>query len=116
MPGSASSKNSDRLSTLTQPDVLEAEPAEALDRIVALGRRIFDVPHVTIELVAEKREWFQAASGVNLEDPDRGTAFGAYVILDGDVLVVEDAATDDRFSDHPLVARPRRRASLRERP
>jgi diguanylate cyclase (GGDEF)-like protein/PAS domain S-box-containing protein len=91
------------LGSLSQPEVLEAEPSAALDRITELARRIFDVPSATINLVAEEREWFKAASGVDLEDPEHGPAFGAYVLLDADALVVEDATQDDRFADHPLV-------------
>ncbi len=41
---------------LHQPEVLEAEPAEALDRITALARRIFEVPSVTRNLVAGGQE------------------------------------------------------------
>jgi diguanylate cyclase (GGDEF)-like protein/PAS domain S-box-containing protein len=94
---------SDPLGSLNQPEILEAEPAEALDRVTELARRIFEVPSVTLNLVAEEREWFKAASGVDLEDPEHGTAFGAFVLLDADLLVVEDATEDGRFADHPLV-------------
>lgn len=93
----------DRLGTLSQLEVLEADPAEAFERITELARLIFDAKDATINLVADDREWFKAASGVDLDDPARGSALGAYVILDADVLVVEDTAQDDRFSDHPIV-------------
>jgi len=99
----SSSNASASLGSLSQPDVLEADPSAALDRITELARRIFAVPSVTLNLVAEEREWFKAASGVDLEDPEHGPAFGAYVLLDEGVLVVEDATQDDRFADHPLV-------------
>jgi len=99
----ASSHASTPVGSLSQPEVLEAEPSDALDRITELARRIFDVPSVTLNLVAEERAWFKAASGVDLEDPEHGPAFGAYVLLDDDLLVVEDATEDNRFADHPLV-------------
>lgn len=103
MTAPTSNDDSETLGSLSQPEVLEAEPAEALDRITELARRIFEVPSATLNLVAEEREWFKAASGVDLEDPEHGPAFGAYVLLDDDVLVVADATQDDRFADHPLV-------------
>lgn len=100
---SSSSDADDRLGILSKLDVLEADPAEVLERITELARLIFDVPSVTINLVADGREWFKAAAGVDLDEPAQGTALGAYVILDASVLVVEDTTRDDRFADHPLV-------------
>lgn len=97
------SDGNERLGTLSQLDVLVADPEEAFDRITALARHIFGVSTVTVNLVAEERQWFKAAAGMDLDDPDRGTAFGAYALLDGGVLVVEDATRDDRFANHPLV-------------
>lgn len=100
---SSSPDGDDRLGILSQLDVLEADPAEVLDRITHLARLIFDVESATVNLVADGREWFKAASGVVLDDPDRGTALGAYVILDASVVVAEDTTRDERFADNPLV-------------
>ncbi len=60
-------------------------------------------PIATVSLVDQSRQWFKSAVGLDLRWTPRSAAFSAHAIASGDLLVVPDAAADQRFLDNPLV-------------
>ncbi|BAS00058.1 diguanylate cyclase/phosphodiesterase with PAS/PAC sensor [Blastochloris viridis] len=56
-----------------------------------------------IGFVDAERHWLKARIGIAQQEFPRDVAFCAHTILGLDPLVVEDAATDPRFFDHPAV-------------
>jgi diguanylate cyclase (GGDEF)-like protein/PAS domain S-box-containing protein len=92
-----------RLETLHSYDILDTPPEAAFDRIVAFAARLFNVPIVTVSLVAEHRQWFKACIGLGSREADRKVSFCAHALLSDDVLTVLDAWQDERFHDNPLV-------------
>ncbi len=93
----------ERLAALRSLEILDTPPEEAFDRIVRLAARIFEAPIAQVSLVDEDREWFKARYGTDKREGDRRTAFCSHALLLNDVLIVEDALTDERFHDSPLV-------------
>lgn len=92
-----------RLDALRSLDVLDAPAEERFDRYTRLARRLFDVPIALVSLVDENRQWFLSRQGLDAPETPRDISFCGHSILDDQILVVEDAARDERFVDNPLV-------------
>ena len=56
-----------------------------------------------ITLVDRDRQWFKSCIGWGVRETPRESAFSAHVVFDRQTLVVNDALTDDRFAENPLV-------------
>ncbi len=94
----------DRLEELHSYGVLDSLPEQAFDDITLLASQICDSPIALISLVDEERQWFKSKVGLDASETHRDEAFCAYAIIYPDeLLVVEDATMDERFSDNPLV-------------
>lgn len=96
-------REAERLQYLRSLNILDSDAQQEFDSVVQLARTLFNVPIVVISLVDEKRQWFKAQCGIDVSETDRRFAFCNHTILRKDVLVVEDAQTDDRFRSNPLV-------------
>ncbi len=92
-----------RLTTLQALDLLDTEAEERFDRVTRLAKRMFGVEIALVSLVDEDRQWFKSKQGLCATQTPRNISFCGHAILGTDVLVIEDAATDERFHDNPLV-------------
>ena len=92
-----------RIERLQQYRILDTAPERAFNDIVELASFICRTPIAFLSMVASDRQWFKAVKGVDLEQTPRDDAFCAHTILGSEVLIVEDARKDDRFSGNPLV-------------
>ena len=92
-----------RLKSLQSLNLLDTPPEERFDRIVRMARRMFNVPTAFISLIDSERQWFKASIGIDFDDIARDQSICAHAILGDKILVVHDAATDNRFLDGPLV-------------
>ena len=92
-----------RLATLRQYHILDTASEKAFDDLTYLTATICEVPICLISLVDEDRQWSKSCLGLNATETPRDFAFCAHAILEDDILVVEDAHADARFSDNPLV-------------
>ena len=94
----------ERLSQLGAYKILDTDPEEAFDDLVQVAARVCRTPIALVSLVDEERQWFKARVGVDAPETLRSMAFCAHAIVDQhDIMVVENALEDERFSNNPLV-------------
>lgn len=94
----------DRVATLHSLRVLDTLPQEVFNHVTALAADICGVPMALITLVDSHRQWVKARLGMDLTETPRDQSFCTHTVLDNDrVLVVPDAAHDERFAGLDLV-------------
>lgn len=93
----------ERLALLHALEVLDTPAEPAFDRITRLVTRTLHVPIALVSLVDANRQWFKSRVGLNATETPRAFAFCAHAILQRGPMIVEDATTDARFADNPLV-------------
>src|SRR5919112_2341608 len=80
------------------------QPVEPYARVAAVAGALFDTPIATISMVERDRVWIAACQGLHgVRELGKERGLCASVILQDDVYVVNDAATDPRTREHPLV-------------
>ena len=97
------SNESQRLASLAALGVLYTPAEERYDRITRLASRVLDVPMALVSLVDERVQWFKSAQGLEATETPREVSFCGHAILGDETFVVEDAMSDARFADNPLV-------------
>ena len=92
-----------RLQELRSYGVLDSPDEQVFDDIGALVRDIAGTPIGIISLVDENRQWFKSCIGLDAKETPRNISFCGHTILQRTPLIIEDALTDPRFCDNPLV-------------
>ena len=93
-----------RLAAVSACGVLDTPREPAFDNIVFVAAQLFRVPMAKLAVVAEDRVWLKASVGRLRQNIPRTEAFCPAVIERGELLVVEDALSDNRFTTLPMVA------------
>ncbi len=101
-----SSNEAARLLALDAYQLLDTREASAYEAFTHLARELAETPMSTISLVDDRREWFKSHCGIDPRETPREVAFSGYIVASGLPLIVEDASTDKRFRDNPLVKGP----------
>lgn len=91
-----------RLEALSDHRPLGPRVQDLLDDLVEVAAEVCDVPFAAVLLVGADEQETVATTGPDL-DVLRDEGFSGHVIEDAGVLVVEDAAEDERFRDVPYV-------------
>ncbi len=94
---------SKRLHCLQSLNILDTPPEERFDRYTRLVKRVLDVPIALVSLVDTDRQWFKSCLGLEVTETTREVSFCGHAILDSGIFVVNDAISDERFADNPLV-------------
>lgn len=92
-----------RLETLRNLRILDTNSEERFDRVTRLAKKVFGVPIALVSLVDADRQWFKSRQGLDVSETPRDVSFCGHAILSDEILVVNDAQVDERFSDNPLV-------------
>lgn len=92
-----------RLADLYQYNILDTAEEDEFDHLVKLASRICNAPISLISLIDAERQWFKARIGFDEKETPRDTSFCSHGILNGDIFIVPDAASDTRFADNPMV-------------
>ena len=93
----------ERQAALERTGLLDTEPEERFDRFTRMACKAFRVPIALVSLVDENRQWFKSCQGMSASETSRGISFCGHAILNSNLLVIEDASLDPRFSNNPLV-------------
>jgi diguanylate cyclase (GGDEF)-like protein len=96
----------DRLTDLRSLSILDSPTEERYERYTRLAQRIFDVPYAYISLVDEDRQWLKSRQGLDAETLPREGSFCAQAILHDEILTINDATKDPRFSSSEVVTGP----------
>jgi diguanylate cyclase (GGDEF)-like protein len=93
----------ERVATLHSLNILDTQSEERFDRLTRLARRLFNVPIALVSLVDSNRQWFKSCQGLQASETGRDVSFCGHAILTDQILMIPDAAGDERFHDNPLV-------------
>ncbi len=97
------SNESRRLQTLRDLRLLDTPPEERFDRVTRLAKQLFNTPIALVSLVDADRQWFKSRQGLEAAETARDISFCGHAILDDKIMIVNDAESDQRFCDNPLV-------------
>ncbi len=97
-------KQAERLSALRSYDIIDTPRESDFDDIAELASQICDAPISLVTFVEEDRQWFKAAVGAgDLTETTTEVAICSHAILQNDVFVIGNMATDPRTANNPLV-------------
>lgn len=85
-----------------QPYVL-VDGQAILNNLVKLASQVCGTEISLVTLLDRDVQWFKAKHGIDIDKTSRDVAFCNVAIEGKDILEVEDATNDSRFSDNPLV-------------
>ena len=92
-----------RLAALHRYQILDTFSEPAFDELARLAAYVCRTPIAVISFVDSSRQWFKSTVGLSFADCPRSEAFCAHTILGTALFIVEEAAADERFVDHPWV-------------
>lgn len=92
-----------RVAALNRYAILDTEPEQTFDDLVALAAYVCKTPIAMLSLVDDHRQWFKSKVGVEIRETPRETSFCAHAIQQQDLFIVADTWSDDRFRENPLV-------------
>jgi GAF domain-containing protein len=100
------SDEQERIAALHELGILDTPTEERFDCLVRFVKQKLQMPIALISLVDTNRQWFKTCIGLPISETSRDASFCAYAILEEGILVIPDAAKDERFADNPLVTGP----------
>ncbi|MEZ0254091.1 MAG: GAF domain-containing protein [Chthoniobacter sp.] len=101
MPGTDAKK---RLEALLSYQIMDTPSEPAYDDIARRAAEICGTSMAAVTLLDERRQWFKAQMGFEMRETPLEDAFCARAIeRPGELMVVPDAARDERFRDNPMV-------------
>lgn len=92
-----------RVEELARYRIVDSEPEEDFDRLVALTSRVFGAPLACVSLVSDERIWFKSKLGFDATEVPRHGAFCNATVNSGGSFVILDATQDPKFAQNPLV-------------
>ncbi|GGG99809.1 sensor histidine kinase [Mucilaginibacter phyllosphaerae] len=95
---------SERLVALASYNIIDTVPEEDFEDLTLLASQICQTSVALITLLDDKRQWFKSVVGTHLKETPKEQAFCAHTITqNADLMEINDARQDDRFSSNPLV-------------
>ncbi len=96
-----------RLESLRRACILDTQPEPIFDDLTRLAAQICETPIAAISLIDDKRQWLLTRVGLDVRELPREDSFCSHAILQPDQLMeVNDASADVRFTASPLVSGP----------
>ncbi|MBC7542188.1 MAG: GAF domain-containing protein [Candidatus Sericytochromatia bacterium] len=97
-----------RLAALRRTALLDTPTEEGFDRLTKLATRVLHVPVSMVTLVDVDRQFFKSCVGIpdpwlSRREIPLNYSICRHVVASGTPLIVDDAAQDSMFRDHPIV-------------
>ena len=92
-----------RLAALHRYEILDTPAEEAFDRLTRLASMMLDAPIALIGLADGHRHWFKSRVGLDGGEMPLADTLCVHTVRSGQLLIIEDAACEARFREHPLV-------------
>jgi PAS domain S-box-containing protein len=92
-----------RLATLGRYNVLDTTPEEWCDRLARMAAVACDAPVGVVSFIGDGYVACRGSFGIDATDLYRSFLSAALTFRDDEMLIVDDAAMDERLADHPLV-------------
>jgi len=104
IPPKIPENENERQAAVEKYQLLDTLPEELYDNITHLIAYICNTPISLITLMDHERNFLKSHYGVDLSESPRKLSFCGHLLYSGeDIMIVEDARTDERFHDNPLV-------------
>lgn len=84
--------------------IVDTPSEDRFDRIVAMAQKVYRTEAAVFSVVDHNREWHKARIGTPVEQVDRTNSFCSVTIQQDGAMIVEDAASDERFRSNPAVS------------
>lgn len=97
-------RDMDRLRELGTYHIYGTPSESEYDHIVRLTAELFEAPVALINMVGRDQVWVKARVGIDAQTVPCELAFCSHAILEKTPMIVPDLASDNRFSENPLVA------------
>lgn len=81
--------------------ILDTEPEERFDRIVATAKRLFGTQSAAFTVIDLDRQWNKASVGPAPKNVPRSRSFSAVTVEGQGAFVIPDVRADERFRDKP---------------
>src|SRR5271169_4037050 len=94
-----------RLKALRDCHVLDTQPEELFDQTARLAAYVCGTPIGLIGFIDAARQWFKSRVGWDYLEIPREDSICGQTILQRDLVVISDAAMDERFFNGPMVTR-----------
>lgn len=92
-----------RQRALDRLNVVGTNHEAPFERIVDLVKTTLNAPICAVSLIDNNRQWFKAYRGLDVDQTPRDIAFCDHAIRAEEPFIIEDATSDHRFADNPLV-------------
>jgi CheY-like chemotaxis protein len=92
-----------RLESLRDVRVLDTAPEQIFDDFARLALLICDTPIAVVGFIDERRVWFKAKIGLDLDQIPREESLCTHAILQAKILIVPDPSSDEKFSGNRWV-------------
>ncbi len=93
----------ERLQSLLSYNILDTPKEEEFEGLVQLIAIICDVPTAIISLIDDKRQWYKAKIGIELDEVLLGDSFCQYTVVQDEILEITDTLLDERVNNNPYV-------------
>ena len=94
----------ERLNSLHSYSILDSLPEKDYDNLTKIASEICGTPISLVSLIDDKRQWFKSHHGIDASQTPKEYAFCGHAInQEDDIFIIQDARTDERFHNNPLV-------------
>ena len=83
--------------------MLDTPPEPAFDDLTWLVAHVCQTPVALVTFIDARRQWFKSEVGLGLRETPLDASFCVHFVEQHGVIVVPDAAADERFRNNPLV-------------